>query len=171
MSVYIHSLGLKTIIPPNSKLAVEKCQTSAAQPREANVDSPFLPSSPYMGLLPLGPARRQRNFVSVQLTTLPYIFRAWFSGYPWPNSVCAVEERWWAMTWSLLHNLTSPRSKKHGMPNCLKERSQTPATQIQMHIISDRAADVLFLGFKGKRYLLVEALEVIVNPGILSLRM
>ena len=76
-----------------------------------------------------------------------------------------------SMTRSLLHNLTSPRSKKHGMPNCSKERSHTRATQIQTHIISDRAGDVLFLGFEGKWYLLVEALEVVVNPGILSLRM
>jgi hypothetical protein len=50
------------------------------------------------------------------------------------------------------------------MPNYSKERSHTPATQIQTHVISDRADDVLFFGFKeGKWYLLVEVLEVLIG--------
>jgi hypothetical protein len=62
-----------------------------------------------------------------------------------------------------LHDPTSPRSK-HRMPNYSKERSHTPATQIQTHVISDRADDVLFFGFKeGKWYLLVEVLEVLIG--------
>ena len=45
-----------------------------------------------------------------------------------------------------------------------KERSHSPATQIQTHVIANRADDVLFLGFKeGERYFFVEALEVVVN--------
>ena len=51
---------------------------------------------------------------------------------------------------SLLQNPISPRLKQ-GMHNFSKERSHTPATQIQTHVISDRADDVPFLGFKEKR--------------------
>jgi hypothetical protein len=57
------------------------------------------------------------------------------------------------------------------MPNCLKERSHTPATRIQTHVISDRTDDIPFFGFKeGEWYCLVEALEVVVNPIVLFLR-
>ena len=54
------------------------------------------------------------------------------------------------------------------MANCSKERSHSPATQIQTHVISNRADDVPFLGFReGERYFFVEALEVVVNLTVL----
>ncbi|KIK02060.1 hypothetical protein K443DRAFT_542784 [Laccaria amethystina LaAM-08-1] len=52
------------------------------------------------------------------------------------------------MTRGLPHNPTSPRSK-HGMPNCSKERSRSSVSVVLP---------------------LVEALEVVVDPIVLSLR-
>ena len=45
-----HSYGYRVVLPPNRKLAAGKCQTYAAQPREANVYSPFLPKFPLDGV-------------------------------------------------------------------------------------------------------------------------
>ena len=58
------SITVMTVLPSNGKLVAETCQNYTAQPGEVNVCSPFLPSSPYMGLLPLRPASPQRNFVN-----------------------------------------------------------------------------------------------------------